>query len=193
MAPVLAEVDQWIYASDEEEAAKRKLGKITDRFRELIEDAIERRLRGAVTSKNGTEATAALEEVNELLSIYPAPMTDGQRTRLREVTESILDSSRRVGEIRRLRYNTWATSQIEKALGSYHEHTRWRDAKDDVFVRSCVDALKDIDPASLDPVVMDLYSYALNLTIAKIGESSRITLAKKLTDPSIERKSPSNF
>ena len=53
--------------------------------------------------------------------------------------------------------------------------------------------LGPVDPSLLEPAVLDLYNYVIENTKGKIYEGEKTELAKKLTDPSIRRKTLGDF
>lgn len=193
VAPVIAEMDQWIYSADEEAEAVKLLDKLTDTLRRLIEQRVNTLLSEALAAENGQEATQVMSRVNDLLSLYPVPITSEYKSRLDQLTRQILEAARRVDEIRRLRYNAWAIGEIDKGLSAYHNNKGLIFTDDAVLVEWCHRFLKEIDPAYLEPVALDLYNYAIGLTANKINDQYRVKLAEGFADIGTPRRSPADF
>ena len=193
VAPVIAEMDQWIYSPDEEAQAVERLDKITDTLRQLIEQRVNTLLGQALAAENGQEATQVMSRVNDVLSLYPVPITSEHKSRLDQLTRQILEAARRVEEIRRLRYNAWAIGEIDKGLSAYHNNKGRIFTDDAALVEWCHRFLKEIDPAYLEPVTLDLYNYVIGLTANKIGDQYRVRLAEGFADIKTPRRSPADF
>jgi len=67
--------------------------------------------------------------------------------------------------------------------------TRAKQQESDALVKN----LGEVDPNLLEPAVMELYSYAIELTKDDLAEQEKVELAKRLTDPSIHRKTMGDF
>ena len=193
VARVIEEMDEWVFAADEAGLAREKLDKLTLTLRGLIEVKIDKLLEQARLSENGKLATEVLSQVNDLLSLYPMPRTAEQRSRLGQLTERILATSQRVEDIRRLRYNAWAIGQIDSGLSTYQNNKRRVFNDDEVLVEGCHRYLREIDPALLEPVALDLYNYVIGLTASAVKDEHRVELARGFADVATTRRTLADF
>lgn len=224
IARSIAEVDEWFFTEKDEKPAREKIENELEKLRVQIENEIAKFLKEAIDAKKGKDAHAKISAVNSLLFFYPAPKTPDQRAKLEKITSSILDTSRRVEDIRRLRYNEWAISYIKGSLEYYRQESKivgvdianlrgvgsLAEAKEQIrskyseakftknkeaLVKACIDWMSPIDPAFLEPVVMDLYNYVYSLTRDAVGDNDdyRIRLTSGFANPKITRYTPSDF
>jgi hypothetical protein len=193
VAQVIEEMDQWVFAADEATAASAKLNKLTQTLRGLIEGKIIKLLEQARVAETGTLATEILSQVNDLLSLYPVPWIAEQRWQLGQLTEQILATSQRVEDIRRLRYNSWAIDQISSGLAGYQDKKRRLFDDDAALVEECHRSLREIDPALLEPVTLDLYNYVIGLTARAVDDVYRVKLASGFADVETTRRTLADF
>lgn len=193
LARAIAEIDEWLFAPEEEKQADQLIEKLVADLRGQIEKEVAAFSKAAVDASNGKLATDNLSKINLILALYPAPKTDDQRARLDQIVASIRSASRRVEDIRRLRYNTWAISQMESGLWAYYMIKKIIRTDEDALIKACINSMKTIDPAYLDPAALDIYNYVLGLARNAVGEKFRIALAKGLADPATQRRTPMDF
>lgn len=206
----IARVDEWLYRPDEEEKALKRIDAEVVKLRDRIETSVRMLSDEAIRAKDGTSASKKMAEINALLLLYPAPGNAAQRAKLEKLSAEILNTSRRVEDIRRLRYNQWAIAQIEKGLKTYREHVEVRRTTDlrkmgeqlkkivqvdeNSLIRSSVKTMGQIDPSFLEPAALDLYGYVFGLIRDEMGDDTkRIALARGFADPSITRRTPASF
>lgn len=191
LARALAEMDEWLYRPEDEELASRHLEGVADVLREKIAARIAVLSKSAVDASDGQKAAEKMSQINALLSLYPSPKTVEQRSKLEQTTAIIVSASRRVEDIRRLRYNAWAITQIESGLSGYNKNKKTIGTDEDTLTKSCIGSLNVIDPAFLEPAALDLYNYVFGLT--RDAVSDRVKLAKGFADAARNRKSPHDF
>ena len=203
-AQAIAEVDEWLYAPEDEKPAKEKIEIAIETLRTRIEGEITSLSKEALDAPNGKTAGEKLQRINALISLYPAPQSEINRSRLEKLSANILSTTRRVDDIRRLRYNEWAVSQIQTSLDGYRRElaiTGIADAKKlikknrESLLDICISAMSLIDPGFLEPAVMDLYNYTFGLTRDAMGsdDANRVKLAKGFANPATIRKTPRDF
>lgn len=217
VAQAIAEVDEWFYAQKDWEQARGKIDNEIEMLRSRIETEVATLSKAALEAPDGRIASEKMSKINVLLSLYPAPKTDEKRTRLEQMTSKILDTSRRVEDIRRLRYNSWAILQIKSSLAFYRQEVEVKvgnlskvknlpdlsEFKNQIKIKTdkntlmnaCIAWMSPINPAFLEPVVMDLYNYAFGLTRDAMGgaDDYLIVLTQGFTNPNTKRKTPSDF
>jgi hypothetical protein len=134
-------------------------------------------------------------EAGRILAMYP--MSD-EPTVIEEAKQLASRQAEVVGRLealRRQRYNRWVTEQIEKALDFYNANVSHYNPFNDnaVLIDSLVQNLGEVDPLGLEPAVVELYNYVIDRTKGSISEKNKLELAKRLTDPSVRRKSLGDF
>lgn len=192
-ARVIAEVDEWLFAPGEEEQATILLEKAVDGLRDQIGLKVQELTAAAVEAPNGTAATEKLTQTNALLSLYPAPKTNEQRAKLEQTTALILAAAKRAEDIRRLRYNTWAVTQIDNGRINYYSIKKTIGTDEKALSQACINALASIDPAFLEPATADLYNYVFGLSKNALSESVRTQFTKGFVDPKTKRRTPVEF
>jgi hypothetical protein len=204
LAQAIADVDEWLYGPEDEKPARERIESAIGKLRTKIEAEVGSLTKLAIEAPNGKVATEKLSKINPLLSLYPAPKTDEQRARLDKMASGVLSASKRVEDIRRLRYNDWAITRIQQGLEEYRRAVEFKgiaDAKKvlstnkEALIDVCVRYMAEIDTAFLEPATMDLYSYVYGLTRDQIGsdDQHRIKLARRFADFHIKRITPSEF
>lgn len=204
LAQALAEVDEWLYVAEDEKSAREKIENEIEKLRVQIETEVTMLSKMALEAPNGRIATEKMSKVNALLSLYPTPKNDEGKAKLEKIMSDILSTSRRIEDIRRLRYNQWAISYIQSSLKYYRHELKVKDISDvkklvsinkEALKNACIDWMSPIDPAFLEPAVMDLYNYVYGLTKDAMGgdDDYRIKLTQGFADPNIKRKTPSDF
>ena len=193
LARTLAEMDEWQFRHEDEDVANRQLEGVADVLRDKIAARIGTLAKSAVEAANGKSAVEKMGQINSLFSLYPAPKSTEQQAKLEQTTSVILSASRRVEDIRRLRYNAWAIDRIEVALSDYNNKKRVVGTDEDALTKSCIASLKVIDPAFLEPATLDLYNYVFGLTRNAVSDAFRVKLGKGLADASTKRKTPLDF
>jgi hypothetical protein len=210
LANLLNEVGEWLYAPEEQESASAVIRSELHVLRDLIRNQVATLSKEALTVANGKIAAERMHHINRLLSLYPMPSSTDEKIRLAEqnalelLTEGILATSRRVEEIRYLRYNQWAIERIEDGLKRYRAELKIHSVSelgklvstDPKKLRSeAIDAMSKVDTAFLNPSAMDLYNYVYGLYRDAMGsdDDSRTKLARGFADPFVTRHTPLDF
>ena len=167
-------------------------------MRELVRVEVEFHQEAALKSPSGSEALREHSEAGQILVRYPmsedASIIEGAK-RLAYKQSEVLN---RIEVIRRQRYNQWATGQIEQALVYYNDNVSSNPLNGNAnLIDPLVRNLREVDPANLEPAVLELYNYVIDRTKGSLSQknNSRLTLelVKRLTDPSIRRKAMGDF
>lgn len=199
IARAIGEVDEWFFAQEDENPARKKIENEIEKLRVQIEAEVAKLLKEALDAKTGKEAHRQISAVNSLLSFYPAPKTAPERAKLEQITLSILNTSQRVEDIRRLRYNQWAITNIHHNLGVYRNETRPfppnKRPNKEVLLGECQKSMAIIDPAFLEPAVLDLYNYVYGLIreIITKDDGYLIAFVRVFANPNAKRYTPSDF
>jgi hypothetical protein len=191
LAKTIAEVDGWLVAPGDEEQAQKAIGKAIDDLRKKIKDQVSTLMTAAIKATKSPEAVDKLSQINLLLSLFPVPQTTEQRKDLEQLSVAILTTSRRVEELRRLRYNSWAIEQIRGGLMTFSSHTsgvvKTVNPDKSAILNSCVDYLRYIDASLLEPAVMNMYAELLQRCNSALDDDRKVKLASTLVDPSLQR------
>jgi len=204
LAGLLVEMDDWLFVPEEQPEANRIIAEEVNLLRRLIKSQVTKLSKAAIAAQDGKGAAKIMTQINQLLSLYPVPSTADDQAALEQITASILSTSRRVEEIRYLRYNQWAISQIEiglkgyrkeLAIGSVQDISKLMNRDREKLRSAAISAMSTIDTAYLTPAAMDLYNYAYTLYRDAMGsnDDSRAKLAKGFADPSVKRRTPADF
>lgn len=200
----IARVDESLYQPDAEEEARKRIDAEVDKLRWRIETRVKALSVEAIQAANGKFASEKMAEINDLLLLYPSPGNVAQRRELEKVSADVLKASRRVEDIRRLRYNRWAIDQIQSGLNAYRSHLKMRKVSDwkklfrtdrDALIKSSVESMGRIDPSFLEPAGRDLYDYVFGLTRDAMGDDDekRIELTRGFANPELRRLTPVDF
>jgi hypothetical protein len=204
LAQAIAEVDEWRYVAEDEKPAREKIENEIEKLRVQIETEVTMLSKMALEAPKGKIATEKMSKVNTLLSLYPTPKNDEGKAKLEKIMSEILSTSRRIEDIRRLRYNQWAILWIQDSLRFYRDETKMKNIFDfkklaprdkEALKNACISSMSRIDPTFLEPAVMDLYNYVYGLTKDAMGgdDDYRIKLTQGFADPNIKRYTPSDF
>ena len=195
MASCLAMLDDWTVRPEEESGFRTlKLGlastlrkKVAEEVRVLQSEALN-----CDSSREGAEKHAG---AGRILSLYPMADDPQVTAEAKLLSAQQAEIAARLEALRRQRYNNWAAVRIGAAIDAYNDIASSIPYKSDTtkLVESLAGNLGPVDPALLEPAVLDLYNYALENTKAKIYEKEKTELAKKLTDPSVKRKILGDF
>lgn len=203
-AQTIAKVDGWFFDANQEEAAREKIDAAIINLRTSIANKITKSLPDAVSAKDAKSSNQIMSQINTLLLLYPIPSNETQRNALQTMVEKISQTSKRIEDLSRRRYNQWAISQIELFLKKYHqilkvnkfsELKKLVNTDKEALIKTSGDYLSKIDTLYLEPVVMDLYSHAFEQSKQAIGEDevALIKLTRAISNPSVQRKSPADF
>ncbi len=191
LAKTISEVDGWLIAPGDEEQAQKAIGKAINDLRKKIKDQVNTLMTAAIKATKSPEAVDKLSQINLLLSLFPVPQTAEQRKDLEQLSAAILTTSRRVEELRRLRYNSWAIEQIRGGLVTFSSHTGGvvKAVNPDklAILNFCGDYLRYIDASLLEPAVMNMYAELLQRCNSALDDERKVKLASTLVDPSLRR------
>ena len=195
-ATTIAEIDGWFIEPKDEDAVQMQMGEQLQQLREQIVIEIKVLQKQTLQAQNGHTALQFYGDANALLSLFPLdPEEDTVMQQALELSTSQLQTAARMKEAQHLRYNRWATERIAAAIKGYHDNSSSLSpkAENPKLIASLVTELATVSPMLLEPLVLDLYSYAIQITNDDISEDERTELVEKLTDPSIERKTLEDF
>lgn len=195
LANALNTVDAWPVKSEQEKEMRQlKLG-VATQLRKLVKEEVIALQKAALESDSGNKGVKKHAAAGSILALYPMSEESSVIEEAKLLAGQQADVALRLEVIRRQRYNHWAAEQVEKAISDYN-NTKSRipfKTDRDKLVVDLVNDMGPVDPALLEPTVLELYNYAVNLTKEALWEAEKIELAKKMTDPTIKRKTLGDF
>lgn len=195
LALSISEIDGWLIEPASSDQVKAAVDQQVALLRKKILKEVSMATQNALNAKNGKLANGFLEEVGLLVSLYPMGESESIINEAKGLTESHRNLAFKLEGLRRIRYNHWAVIRIEQALTGFHKNSKfWSPKKENAaLVSSLVTYLGDVDPNLLEPTVLSLYNYVVDITKESISETDRLNLAKRITSPNIQRKMLDNF
>lgn len=191
LAKTISEVDGWLIAPGDEEQAQKAIDTAINKLRTRIAGQVNILMTDAIKATRSPEAVGKLSQINFLLSLFPVPQTAEQRKDLEQLSAAILTTSRRVEELRRLRYNSWAIEQIRGGLVTFSSNTsgvvKALNPDKSAILNSCVEYLRYIDASLLEPAVMNMYAELLQRCHSALDDDRKVKLASTLVDPTLQR------
>jgi hypothetical protein len=193
LAEALAAIDGWLVEPSEEVAFKQYKLDQQKRLRGLVRTEVSTHQTAALAVLEGAKAAKEHTEAGRILAMYPMPddakdaavIEDAKRLAARQV-----ELVNRLEALRRQRYNRWAIGRIEESLAYYNENvSKFNPLNDNsALIVPIANSLAEVDPVALEPAVLELYNYVIDRTKGSLSEKNKLELAKRLTDPSVPRK-----
>ncbi len=162
LAVCLNEVDGWVVQPDHEEAVLNLKQQLASRLRQQVTKEVIDVQKVCLNAPTGNEAIKRHAEAGQLLSLYPMADDPVTVNGAKALAEQQVDIATRIEVLRRQRYNQWACKQIEAAINGYNNGSSyWSPKKENpLLMKSLVESLGEVDPAQLEPAVMELYNYS---------------------------------
>lgn len=194
-ARVLSEIDGWLVTPQDEKKVEELKATLIFQLRNLVKTGVNLHLERALQSPSSATAMSELNEAQRILPLYPM---SNERSVINEATQLSTrqtEVATRLEALRRQRYNRWALDEVERANKHYNDNvSRWNPLNDNKSLLSpLIAALAPIDPAFLEPAVVQLYVYIVERTKRSLSEPNRFDFARGLTDPSVSRKTLGDF
>lgn len=195
LAKSIAEVDEWLIDPKFSIPVQKLLESRLAELRQRVLDEVKNKHILVLSAKTGAEAAKVFNEAGALVALFPM----GESHIIIEQARWLNSSHRNIGlkiEVaKRVRYNQWAVIRIEQAIQGYHAKSRfWSPKKENKeLIDSLVTYLGEVDPTQLEPSVLGLYNYVIEITKESISEGDKVNLAKRLTAPEIRRSHPDDY
>ena len=195
LADALATIDTWLVKPDEEEQFVDYKRQLAGQLRKKVKQEVVALQKAALEAKSGKEAAKKHAEAGRVLVQYPMSEDSKIIEAATQLSAQQAELATRMEVIRRQRYNRWATERIGAAIDGYNSVASRVPFRTETgkLIESLVENLGEVDPALLEPVVLDLYNYGVDVTKKAISDAEKLDLAKKMTDPSIKRKMMGDF
>jgi hypothetical protein len=149
----------------------------------------------ALEATSGAGGAKKHAEAAAVLALYPMSEDKTVVEEAKKLSGQQAELAIRLEVLRRQRYNRWAVEKIAEAIDGYNENRGWWSPMEEsqFLTDSLVESLGEVDPGLLEPVVLERYNYVINLTKSAISEEDTVYLAKRMTNPSIKRKTLEDF
>jgi hypothetical protein len=195
LAEALATMDAWPVKSDQEKEMRQFKLELASRLRKQVKEEVVAVQKAALDADSGAKGARKHAEAGSILALYPMSEDKVVIEEAKQLAAQQADIAVRLEVIRRQRYNHWAAEQVEKAISDYN-NTKSRipyRTDRDKLVEHLVANMGAVDPAILEPTVLELYNYAVDVTKAALSEQEKIDFAKKMTHPTLKRKTLGDF
>ena len=195
LAAAIAEVDEWLIEPKSSAPVQSLLDRRLAELRQRVPDEVKKIHTLALAATSGAEAVKAYNDAGVLVALFPMSESPAIVEQARALTVAHRNVGLKLEVAKRVRYNRWTVDRLEKAIEGYHAKSSfWSPKKENAeLIDSLVANLGEVDPNQLEPTVLGLYNYAVELTKDSISEADKVSLAKRLTAPEIRRKLPDDF
>lgn len=159
---------------------------LLSRLRFKVKSEVQDLHQTALTSSSYSEGYTKAREAAAIVALYP--LSDDSTT-LKEADDLSMRQNQvlhRLELIRRQRYNYWSAGQADEALKQLRENGKKGTEK-------AIEYLSQIEPSLLESSVASIYSYVVNELMDKCKKDEMAEVAKKLTDPSVNRRDLEGF
>lgn len=195
LATAIADVDEWLIEPKAAAPVQSLLDRRLVELRQRVLDDVKKTHLLALAAKSGAEASKAYNDAGALVALFPMSESPTIVEQARGLTAAHRNVGMKLEVAKRVRYNRWAVERLEKAIQGYHAKSSfWSPKKENTeLIDSLVANLGEVDPNQLEPSVLSLYNYAVEMTKDSISEADKVSLAKRLTAPEIRRMLPDDF
>lgn len=195
LAKTIAEVDEWLIEPKFSTPVQKLLDIHLAELRQRVIDEVKNKHALALSAKTGADAARVFNEAGVLVALFPMGESSSIVDNARWLTSSHRNVGLKIEVAKRMRYNQWAVTRIEQALQGYHAQSRFLSPKKEnaALIDSLVKYLGEVDPNQLEPSVLGIYNYVVEITKESISETDKMNLAKRLTAPEIRRSHSDDF
>ena len=195
IAAILAAIDAWTVKPDDQAEFEKCTSGLSSRLRKKVAEEVVALQKSALEAPTGLDGAKKHAEAGRILSLYPMSDAPAVLEEAKKLSAAQGELPFRLETIRRQRYNSWAMGQIEAAINGYNSIASSIPGRTDrgKLADSLVDSIREVDPALLEPSVLEMYNYIIDYTKKALYEQERIDLVKRMTDPAIKRKAIGDF
>lgn len=190
LAAAAAELDSWFVKPEEDEQFLKLRSDLDKRVRAHVEKEVTAVHGKALTAESAKQRAELYAEAGRLLALYPLSDNKEVLDGAKHLAADHAEVASRLEVLTRQRYNQWVTQRVAAAIDGYNaKKSYWSPKKENPeLIKSLVANLGEVDPVLLEPAVLELYNYVLDLTKSSISEADKVDLARRLTDPKIKRR-----
>ncbi|MFN9370420.1 MAG: hypothetical protein ACK6D3_00875 [Planctomycetaceae bacterium] len=194
LAESLAVVDLWVSQPDDADQLQQIKSAQVFRLRQTVKKEVDSLHEQALAADSGKTAQELHAEASRILALYPIDSSQFVLDEARSLASRHSGIGVRLDVIRRQRYNAWAVTQIEETIDQVNSiASSFKTSDNPLVIEATVKGLGEVDPLLLEPVISQLYNYAVEQAKSNINSSQQLELARKMIDPSIQRKGFGDF
>ena len=194
LANQMAIIDEWVASPEDADAlASFKTEQLTV-LRTLVRNEVESLNDQALKADTGAQAAAMHAKGARLLALYPMESSEGVLDEARILSSRHSEVGLRIDVIRRQRYNAWAMARIDDCIRSINSiASSFKSSDNPRTIDATVEHLGKVDPLLLEPVVAQLYNYAIEQAKSNVSPEQQLELGRRMIDPAITRKEYGDF
>jgi hypothetical protein len=194
LAECIAQLDGWNTKPEDSEAVQAlKLHQLLKLRQSIVKEMTDLHEK-ALNSKIGSDATEVHARASQILALYPMDSSKEVLNEARKLSSRHSEVGAKIEVIRRLRYNAWAMERIEGMIDAVNSiATSFKTSDNPKTIDATVEYLGEVDPLLLEPVVAQLFNFAIEQAKGHVSSKEQLTLGKRLIDPSIKRKGFGDF
>ena len=193
LAEAVATIDLWITSPEESKALQEFKGAKIAELRMLVKKEVDELCKKALSASDGTAATKHHAEASQILAYFPMDTTQTIIDEARELSTKLAQVGVKIDLLRRQRYNAWAINQISTTLDELAKSSSFTTSDNPKIMSQVNASLGPIDPMLLEPVVLQLYSTALEQAKSCLSTQQGIELGTRLINSSSQRKGYGDF
>lgn len=173
LAEALATVDGWVADPGEADALQEFKASQVTALRKLVKNDVDHLHEQALKADTGKKAAELYTKASQILAIYPTDSSESVLDEARSLSSKHSEVGVRINVIRRQRYNAWAMTRIEEAIKAINSIASSIITSDNPkTIDATVKQLGEIDPLLLEPVVVQLYNYAIDQAKINVTRSN---------------------
>ena len=194
LSEALGTIDMWVAQPEEIEALQKfKVSQIA-LLRKLVKKEVEALHDQSLNAENGNTAIINHAKASQILSLYPMDSTKEVLDEARRLSSQNSEVSSRIAVIRRQRYNAWAMKRIEEIIKAINNLASSFSTSDNPkIIDATIEQLGPVDPNLLEPIVAQLYNFAVEQAKSNINSDQQLELGRRMIDPKIKRKGYGDF
>jgi hypothetical protein len=193
-AETLATIDGWVGKPEDADSLQQFKASQVTILRQLVKKEVELLHEQALKAETGANSAELHAKVSQTLALYPMDSTKPVLDEARSLSSKHSEVGMRIDVIRRQRYNAWAMTRIEETIKAINSiATSFKTSDNPMTIDTTVKQLGEVDPLLLEPVVAQLYNYAVEQAKSNINSEQQLELGRRMIDPAIKRKGYGDF
>lgn len=193
-AESLAIIDGWVAEPEETDSLQQFKASQLTVLRQIVRKEVDLLLEQALKAATGTKSAELHAKVSQILALYPMDATKPVLNEARSLSSKHSEVGVRIDVTRRQRYNAWAMTRIEETIKAINSiATSFKTSDNPMTIAATVKHLGEVDPLLLEPVVAQLYNYAVEQAKSNVNSEQQLELGRRMIDPSIKRKGYGDF
>lgn len=194
VAECLGQIDGWVAAAEDQDALQSFKLQQVEKLRQLVTKELADLHEKSLKAETGAKAGEIHAKASQILALYPMDSSQKILDEARQISARHAEVGARIDVIRRQRYNAWAMTRIEETIKSINAiATSFKTSDDPKTIEATVRSLGEVDPLLLEPVVAQLYNYAVEQAKGSVSSEQQLELGRRLIDPAIKRKAYGDF